>query len=183
MRAEKIPFVLGHALYLKAIHGGKSKNDQIDAENLAKGHRPRRLDEPPDRPAQLEDLTKARTSRCTARSPSQSLTGTVQLNPRFERPAGGTEEFLGRERELAVGVLVTARRLTPRSVFGAVLRREPCETNFPGAEDIRIALNRSDPATDQRENAVPVRGATIDNRVHIWLWPSESAEPFLLVRF
>jgi transposase len=33
--AEKIPFVLGHALYLKAIHGGKSKNDKIDAHKLA----------------------------------------------------------------------------------------------------------------------------------------------------
>ena len=32
---QKIPFVLGHALYLKAIHGGKTKNDQIDARKLA----------------------------------------------------------------------------------------------------------------------------------------------------
>jgi transposase len=28
---EKIPFVLGHALSMKAIHGGKAKNDKIDA--------------------------------------------------------------------------------------------------------------------------------------------------------
>ena len=27
--AEGIPFVLGHALYMKAIHGGKAKNDRI----------------------------------------------------------------------------------------------------------------------------------------------------------
>ncbi len=26
-----IPFVLGHALYMKAIHQGKSKNDRLDA--------------------------------------------------------------------------------------------------------------------------------------------------------
>jgi len=32
---EKIPFVLGHALYLKAIHGGKTKNDKIDSHKLA----------------------------------------------------------------------------------------------------------------------------------------------------
>lgn len=31
----KIPFVLGHALYLKAIHGGKVKNDKVDSEKLA----------------------------------------------------------------------------------------------------------------------------------------------------
>jgi transposase len=32
---EGIPFVLGHALYMKAIHGGKSKNDRIDAHKIA----------------------------------------------------------------------------------------------------------------------------------------------------
>jgi len=33
---EQIAFVLGHALYMKAIHGGKSKNDQIDAGKIAR---------------------------------------------------------------------------------------------------------------------------------------------------
>ncbi len=32
---EKIPFVLGHALYMKAIHGSKAKNDKIDAHKIA----------------------------------------------------------------------------------------------------------------------------------------------------
>ena len=32
---ENIPFVLGHALYMKAIHGGKAKNDKIDAYKIA----------------------------------------------------------------------------------------------------------------------------------------------------
>jgi transposase len=31
----RITFVLAHALYLKAIHGGKNKNDRIDSEKLA----------------------------------------------------------------------------------------------------------------------------------------------------
>jgi transposase len=30
-----IPFVLGHALYMKAIHGGKAKNDKSDAHKIA----------------------------------------------------------------------------------------------------------------------------------------------------
>ena len=30
-----LEFVLAHALYLKAIHGGKNKNDRIDSEKLA----------------------------------------------------------------------------------------------------------------------------------------------------
>ena len=33
---HKIPFVLGHALYMKAIHGGKTKNDKIDSYKIAK---------------------------------------------------------------------------------------------------------------------------------------------------
>jgi hypothetical protein len=32
---QAIPFVLGHALYLKAIHGGKNKNDKLDSFKLA----------------------------------------------------------------------------------------------------------------------------------------------------
>lgn len=32
---EGIPFVLGHALYMKAIHGGKAKNDRIDSLKIA----------------------------------------------------------------------------------------------------------------------------------------------------
>jgi hypothetical protein len=28
---ENIPVVLGHALYMKAMHGGKAKNDRIDS--------------------------------------------------------------------------------------------------------------------------------------------------------
>jgi len=31
---ENIAFVLGHALYMKAIHGGKAKNDKIDAHKI-----------------------------------------------------------------------------------------------------------------------------------------------------
>jgi len=34
--AENISFVLGHALYMKAIHGGKAKNDKIDAGKIAR---------------------------------------------------------------------------------------------------------------------------------------------------
>jgi len=34
-QAANLTFVLAHALYLKAIHGGKNKNDRIDSEKLA----------------------------------------------------------------------------------------------------------------------------------------------------
>jgi transposase len=32
---EGIPFSLGTALYMKAIHGGKAKHDKIDAHKIA----------------------------------------------------------------------------------------------------------------------------------------------------
>jgi transposase len=34
-QAENIAFVLGHALYMKAIHGGKSKSNAIDSKKIA----------------------------------------------------------------------------------------------------------------------------------------------------
>jgi transposase len=33
---EKIAFILGYALYMKAIHGGKAKSDKIDSEKIAR---------------------------------------------------------------------------------------------------------------------------------------------------
>jgi transposase len=32
---QNIPFILGHALYMKAIHGAKAKNDRIDSYKIA----------------------------------------------------------------------------------------------------------------------------------------------------
>ena len=34
-RKHRIPFHLGHALYMKAVHGGKAKNDKIDSRKIA----------------------------------------------------------------------------------------------------------------------------------------------------
>jgi transposase len=33
---HRIAFVLGHALYMRAIHGGKAKNDRIDSDKIAR---------------------------------------------------------------------------------------------------------------------------------------------------
>ena len=35
-REHRITFILGHALYMKAIHGGKAKNDKIDSNKIAR---------------------------------------------------------------------------------------------------------------------------------------------------
>jgi len=34
-QAHQLSFILGHALYMKAIHGGKTKNDKIDSYKIA----------------------------------------------------------------------------------------------------------------------------------------------------
>ena len=34
-RENNIPFYLGHAYYMKAIHGGKKKNDKLDSQKIA----------------------------------------------------------------------------------------------------------------------------------------------------
>jgi transposase len=34
-RQERIDFILGHALYMKAVHGGKTKNDRLDSHKIA----------------------------------------------------------------------------------------------------------------------------------------------------
>jgi transposase len=61
---EDIPFVLGHALYMKAIHGGKAKNDKIDSHKIATllrgGMLPKAYVYPAERRA-TRDLLRRRT--------------------------------------------------------------------------------------------------------------------------
>jgi transposase len=62
-RREGIEFVLGHALYMKAIHGAKAKNDKIDAFKIAKllrgGNLPKAYVYPPEMRA-TRDLLRRR---------------------------------------------------------------------------------------------------------------------------
>jgi Transposase len=61
---EGIPFVLGHALYMKAIHGGKAKNDKIDSHKIAALLRGGMLPKAYVYPAQMRatrDLLRRRT--------------------------------------------------------------------------------------------------------------------------
>ena len=63
-RREKIEFVIGHALYMKAIHGGKAKSDKIDSRKIAGllrgGAFPVAYDYPPKMRA-TRDLLRRRT--------------------------------------------------------------------------------------------------------------------------
>jgi transposase len=50
---EGIPFVLGHALSMQAIHGGKAKNDKIDSQKIAVLLRAGRLPQASVYPAEM----------------------------------------------------------------------------------------------------------------------------------
>ena len=62
-RKEGIEFVLGHALYMKPIHGGKAKNDKVDAFKIASllrgGNLPQAYVYPPEMRA-TRDLLRRR---------------------------------------------------------------------------------------------------------------------------
>jgi transposase len=61
---EGMPFVLGHALYMKAIHGGKAKPDTIDSQKIAALLRGGMLPQASVYPAEMRatrDLLRRRT--------------------------------------------------------------------------------------------------------------------------
>src|SRR5215470_14241056 len=61
---EGLPFVLGHALYMKAIHGGKTKNNTIDSQKIAlllRGGMPPQASVSPAAMRTTRDLLRRRT--------------------------------------------------------------------------------------------------------------------------
>lgn len=62
-RMHKIPFYLGHAYYMKTIHGGKKKNDKLDSRKIADlmrcNHLPKAYSYPEERRA-TRDLLRRR---------------------------------------------------------------------------------------------------------------------------
>ena len=86
-REDKIPFVLGHALYMKAIHGGKSKNDRIDAEKIARLLRGGNIPQAyvyPKGMRETRDLLRRRTF--LVRQRSHLLAHLVNTNSQYNHP-------------------------------------------------------------------------------------------------
>jgi transposase len=85
-----IPFVLGHALYMKAIHGGKAKNDTIDAQKIAVllrgGMLPQAYVYPADMRA-TRDLLRRRLH--LVRHRAELLTHVQQTNSQYNLPEIG----------------------------------------------------------------------------------------------
>jgi transposase len=87
---EGIPFVLGHALYMKAIHGGKAKNDKIDSQKSAALLRGGMLPQAYVYPAQMRatrDLLRRRTHLMRKRS--ELLAHVQNTNSQYNLPEIG----------------------------------------------------------------------------------------------
>jgi transposase len=87
---EGIPFVLGHALYMKAIQGGKAKNDKIDAQKIAVLLRGGMLPQAYVYPAEMRatrDLLRRRIH--LVRKRAELLTHVQQTNRQYNLPEIG----------------------------------------------------------------------------------------------
>jgi transposase len=87
---EGIPFVLGHALYMKAIHGGKAKNDKIDSHKIAALLRGGMLPQAYVYPAQMRatrDLLRRRMHLAHKRA--ELLAHVQNTNSQYNLPAIG----------------------------------------------------------------------------------------------
>jgi transposase len=87
---EGLPFVLGHALSMKAIHGGKAKNDQIDAQTIAALLRGGMLPQAYVSPAAMRatrDLLRRRTPLMRQRS--ERLSHVQHTNAQYNVPEIG----------------------------------------------------------------------------------------------
>lgn len=84
---QHIPFVLGHALYMKAIHGGKAKTDAIDAKKIAVLLRGGMLPQAyvyPKGMRETRDLLRRRTF--LVRKRAEALTHLVNTNSQYNLP-------------------------------------------------------------------------------------------------
>jgi transposase len=89
---EDIAFVLGHAQYMKAIHGGKAKNDRIDAQKIAMLLRGGMLPQAYAYPAEMRatrDLMRRRLQ--LVRQRAERLTHIRQTNAQYNLPALGKD--------------------------------------------------------------------------------------------
>jgi transposase len=89
---HEIPFVLGHALSMKAIHGGKAKNDQIDAQKIAVLLRGGMLPQASVYPAEMRatrDLLRRRMH--LTRTRAELLAHVQNTNSQYNLPAIGTK--------------------------------------------------------------------------------------------
>ena len=110
---ENIPFVLGHALYMKAIHGGKSKNDRIDSAKIAallKGGNLPQAYVYPKGLRETRDLLRRRMHLVHRRA--EAITHLVNTNSQYNLPPFGQKLIYAKNRQ----ALKIPERITDPSV-------------------------------------------------------------------
>jgi transposase len=98
--AQGIPFVLGHAFYMKAIHGGKAKNDKIDSQKMAALLRGGMLPQAYVYPAKMRatrDLLRRRTHLMRKRA--ELLAHVQNTNSQYDVPEIGKKIAYKANRE------------------------------------------------------------------------------------
>jgi transposase len=96
---EQLVFVLGHALYMRAIHGGKAKNDRIDAHKIAALLRGGMLPQAyvyPQRMRATRDLMRRRNYLMRHRA--ELLVHIANTNSQYNLPALGVRPARPAER-------------------------------------------------------------------------------------
>jgi transposase len=98
--AENIPFVLGHALYMRAIHGGKTKDDKIDSEKIARLLRGGNLPYAyvyPKGLRETRDLLRRRMY--LVRKRAELITHVINTNTQYNLPPFGKKLMYARNRK------------------------------------------------------------------------------------
>jgi len=87
---EGLAFVLGHALYIKAIHGGKAKHDKIEAQKIAVLLRGGMFPQAYVYPAEMRATRDLLRRRCHwARKRAELLAHIQNTNSQYNLPAIG----------------------------------------------------------------------------------------------
>src|SRR5262250_750469 len=131
-RDQEIPFVLGHALYMKAIHGGKAKTDKIDAKKIAVLLRGGMLPQAyvyPRGMRETRDLLRRRTYLVRRRA--EALAHLVNTNSQYNHPPLA--------KKLAYAANRAALDLPARFTDPSVKRNVEVDLALIDAYDVQVA--------------------------------------------
>jgi transposase len=98
--AQNIPFVLGHALYMRAIYGAKTKDDKIDSEKIARLLRGGNLPFAYAYPKGLRETRDLLRRRMyLVRKRAELITHVVNTNTQYNLPPFGKKLMYARNRK------------------------------------------------------------------------------------
>jgi transposase len=133
---EQMPFVLGHALSMQAIHGGKAQNDKIDSQKIAVLRRGGMLPQASVSPAAMRATRDVLRRRChLPRQRAALLAHIQQTNRQYNLPEIG-------------------KKLASKAKRDGVAERFPAPA-VPKSVDVALALI-DDADALRRDGALPI---------------------------